>query len=45
MGRLYIDNIYNKFIAPISVRKGAETKAMARKPQQEADTGARSSTG
>ena len=46
MGRLYIDNIYNKFIAPISVRKGAETKAMARKPQyEEADTGARSSTG
>ena len=45
MGRLYIDNIYNKFIAPISVRKGAESKAMARKPQQEADTGARSSTG
>ena len=44
MGRLYIDNIYNKFIAPISVRKGAESKAMARKPQ-EADTGARSSMG
>ena len=44
MGRLYIDNIYNKFIAPISVRKGAETKAKARKPR-EADTGARSSTG
>ena len=45
MGRLYIDNIYNKFIAPISVRKGAETKAKARKQQQQADTGARSSTG
>ena len=45
MGRLYIDNIYNEFIAPISVRKGAETKAMARKPQREADRGARSSTG
>ena len=46
MGRLYIDNIYNRFVAPISVTKGPETKAMARKPQyQEADTGARSSTG
>ena len=39
IGRLYINAIYNKYIAPMSVRKGAETKAMARKP-----TGASSST-
>ena len=31
MGRLYTNAIYNKYIAPMSVRKGAETKAKARK--------------
>ena len=39
MGRLYTNAIYNKYIAPMSVRKGAETKAKARK-----QTGASSST-
>ena len=39
MAKLYGDTIYNRYIAPISVRKGAETKAKARK-----STGASSST-
>ena len=44
IGRHYAENIYNKYIADIARRTGAQTKAMAR-ARKTKDTGARSSKG
>ena len=39
MGRHYTENIYNRYVADIARRKGAQTKAMARKSRATSSTG------